>query len=155
MQSSHASSNSTCLISRVLQKTINGGKDFVHDHCNIAHGFSHFFTSIPLQKIETSPTRRLAQSDNNHHPRASMTCDVVPRVCRSAGSPGPDCCRKQCVNVETDAQNCGQCGKKCRYGEVCCRGSCVNVLFDPGNCGRCKNKCLKGGYCRHGMGNYA
>ena len=107
-----------------------------------------------LKKNETSTNGKLAQY-NTTTPRASMTCNVFPRVCRAAGSPGPDCCRKRCVNVETDARNCGQCGRKCRYGEVCCRGRCVNVLFDPRNCGWCKNRCKKGGHCKYGMCDYA
>ncbi|WOL02251.1 hypothetical protein Cni_G10970 [Canna indica] len=95
--------------------------------------------------------RLLAQ----YNPRSSMTCDKFPRVCRAGGSPGPDCCRKQCVNVMTDSRNCGQCGKKCRYGEACCGGKCVNVMYDPKNCGGCKKRCKKGSFCKYGMCSYA
>ncbi|CAD5171743.1 unnamed protein product [Musa acuminata subsp. malaccensis] len=90
-----------------------------------------------------------------YHPRGSMTCDNVPRVCRASGSPGPDCCRKQCVNVMTDNQNCGQCGKKCWFGQTCCGGSCVNVMYDPKNCGGCNKRCTKGCFCQFGMCSYA
>ncbi|CAL9103044.1 unnamed protein product [Musa acuminata var. zebrina] len=90
-----------------------------------------------------------------YHPRGSMTCDNVPRVCRASGSPGPDCCRKQCVNVMTDNQNCGQCGKKCWFGQACCGGSCVNVMYDPKNCGGCNKRCTKGCFCQFGMCSYA
>lgn len=32
-----------------------------------------------------------------------MTCDKFPRICRQKnGSPGPDCCKKKCVNVKKD-----------------------------------------------------
>ncbi|KAK8915943.1 hypothetical protein KSP39_PZI023000 [Platanthera zijinensis] len=91
------------------------------------------------------------------NPRATvmMTCDKFPRVCRSSGSPGPDCCRKQCVDVTADGVNCGECGKKCRYGDKCCGGSCVNVMYDRGNCGGCRSRCAKGSSCRHGMCGYA
>ncbi|KAA8515533.1 hypothetical protein F0562_018856 [Nyssa sinensis] len=51
--------------------------------------------------------RFLAQS-----PRAVQTCDKYPRVCAAKGSAGPDCCKKQCVNVMTNKLNCGMCGKK-------------------------------------------
>ncbi|KAJ6333798.1 hypothetical protein OIU77_009643 [Salix suchowensis] len=54
--------------------------------------------------------------------RAFMTCDKNPRVCRAQGSPGPDCCKKMCVNEKTDQFNCGKCGKKCKYTEICCGG---------------------------------
>ncbi|KAI6704569.1 hypothetical protein NL676_007531 [Syzygium grande] len=70
-------------------------------------------TPFPLR----SRNRLLAESV-----RTAMTCDRYPRVCRAAGSPGPDCCGKQCVDVATDRLNCGACGKRCRYGEMCCRG---------------------------------
>uniref|UniRef100_A0A7N0RFA5 Stigma-specific Stig1 family protein n=1 Tax=Kalanchoe fedtschenkoi TaxID=63787 RepID=A0A7N0RFA5_KALFE len=66
-----------------------------------------------------------------------MTCDKYPRVCRVAGSPGRDCCKKKCVNVDSDRANCGRCGKKCKFSEACCKGKCVNVLRDNKNCGRC------------------
>ena len=87
--------------------------------------------------------------------RGSMTCDRFPRVCRASGSPGPDCCRRPCVNVMSDNQNCGQCGTKCRFGQACCGGRCVNVMYDPKNCGGCKKRCKKGSFCQYGMCSYA
>ncbi|KAF8030216.1 hypothetical protein BT93_E2610 [Corymbia citriodora subsp. variegata] len=87
--------------------------------------------------------------------RMTTTCDRYPRVCRATGSPGPDCCGKQCVDVMTDRLNCGTCGKRCKYGEMCCRGSCVNPSVDEKHCGRCSNKCSKGSSCVHGLCNYA
>ncbi|URE06748.1 cAMP-regulated phosphoprotein/endosulfine conserved region, partial [Musa troglodytarum] len=44
----------------------------------------------------------------------------------------------------TDNQNCGQCGKKCWFGQACCGGSCVNVMYDRKNCGGCNKRCKKG-----------
>lgn len=93
----------------------------------------------------------LAQSN----PRGSKTCDKYPRVCHAKGSPGPYCCKKKCVNVTSDNQNCGWCGRRCGYGQTCCGGQCVNVLYDLRNCGACKNKCKQGGFCNYGMCNYA
>ncbi|KAM7481032.1 hypothetical protein LguiB_005615 [Lonicera macranthoides] len=78
-------------------------------------------------------------------PRAAMTCDKYPKVCKSKGSNGPDCCKKKCVNVTSDRLNCGKCGKKCKYSEICCRGKCVNPSKDEKHCGSCNNKCKKGG----------
>ncbi|XP_039123489.1 stigma-specific STIG1-like protein 1 [Dioscorea cayenensis subsp. rotundata] len=86
--------------------------------------------------------------------RFPMTCDKFPRVCRARGSPGPDCCRRTCVNVMIDSFNCGKCGRRCKYGEACCGGNCVNVFYDPKNCGGCKRKCVKGAYCSYGMCSY-
>ncbi|XWS15548.1 hypothetical protein CRYUN_Cryun34aG0009600 [Craigia yunnanensis] len=88
-------------------------------------------------------------------PRAVMTCNKYPRVCRVAGSPGPDCCKKKCVNVKTDRLNCGMCGKKCKYSEMCCNGQCVNPMSHKKHCGGCNNKCNKGSKCLYGMCSYA
>ncbi|XP_019168734.1 PREDICTED: stigma-specific STIG1-like protein 1 [Ipomoea nil] len=85
----------------------------------------------------------------------NQTCNKNPRICRAKGSPGPDCCKKKCVNVMNDRQNCGLCGKKCRYNETCCRGKCVSTLFDKNNCGGCRKKCKKGTTCVYGMCSYA
>ncbi|XP_027339501.1 stigma-specific STIG1-like protein 1 [Abrus precatorius] len=87
--------------------------------------------------------------------RGFMTCDKYPRVCRVKGSQGPDCCRKKCVNVSTDRNNCGKCGKKCKYSQMCCRGKCINPMFDKHHCGGCGNKCSKGNFCVYGMCSYA
>ncbi|KAK8543296.1 hypothetical protein V6N13_136181 [Hibiscus sabdariffa] len=88
--------------------------------------------------------------------KPSLTCDKFPRICRiKNGSPGPDCCKKKCVNVKKDRFNCGMCGYKCKYGEICCRGQCVNASFDKRNCGGCNNKCRRGEFCVYGMCNYA
>ncbi|OVA08780.1 Stigma-specific protein Stig1 [Macleaya cordata] len=82
------------------------------------------------------------------------TCNKFPRICRGKGSPGPDCCKKMCVNVMFDRLNCGMCGNKCKYGQICCGGSCVNPLWDRRHCGGCNIKCKKGDTCVYGMCNY-
>ena len=87
--------------------------------------------------------------------RAVMTCDKYPRACRAKGSPGPDCCKKKCVNVTIDRLNCGMCGKKCKYPEICCNGQCVNAMSNKKNCGGCSNRCKKGSKCQYGMCSYA
>ncbi|KAG8385769.1 hypothetical protein BUALT_Bualt03G0079700 [Buddleja alternifolia] len=88
--------------------------------------------------------------------RFSLTkCNNYPRVCRVKGSPGPDCCKKRCVNVAKDMLNCGKCGHKCKYSEICCKGKCINPLTDKKHCGGCNNKCKKGSKCVYGMCSYA
>ncbi|CAK7351445.1 unnamed protein product [Dovyalis caffra] len=87
--------------------------------------------------------------------RGFMTCNKYPRVCRIKGSPGPDCCKRKCVNVMTDKLNCGRCGKKCKYPEICCKGQCVNPMSNKKHCGGCRNKCKKGSTCQYGMCSYA
>ncbi|XP_022714418.1 stigma-specific STIG1-like protein 1 [Durio zibethinus] len=94
--------------------------------------------------------RFLAQSS-----RAAKTCDKNPKICRINGSPGPFCCNKKCVDIETDKFNCGKCGKKCNYSKICCEGKCVNPLSNQRHCGGCNNNCGKGNACLYGMCSYA
>ncbi|GKF40666.1 stigma-specific STIG1-like protein 1 [Tanacetum coccineum] len=89
------------------------------------------------------------------HSSGLLKCNKNPRLCRARGSPGPDCCKKKCVNVKTDKQNCGLCGKKCKHQEICCKGKCVNVMKDKRHCGGCDNRCKKGNTCVYGMCSYA
>ncbi|KAK1422581.1 hypothetical protein QVD17_17864 [Tagetes erecta] len=87
--------------------------------------------------------------------RGLVKCNKNPRLCRAKGSPGPDCCKKKCVNVKTDKQNCGLCGKKCKHQEICCKGKCVNLMRDKRHCGGCDNRCKRGNACIYGMCTYA
>ncbi|KAL4563016.1 hypothetical protein LXL04_027047 [Taraxacum kok-saghyz] len=81
--------------------------------------------AIPTYGSLRGASRFLAQQ-----PRDSLKCNKNPRICRAKGSQGPDCCKKKCVNVKTDKQNCGLCGKKCKNQEICCNGKCVNLMAD-------------------------
>ncbi|KAL2341312.1 hypothetical protein Fmac_009252 [Flemingia macrophylla] len=69
----------------------------------------------------SSESEELASLRGHRSVRGAMTCDKYPRVCRVKGSQGPDCCHKKCVNVSTDRNNCGMCGKRCKYSQVCCK----------------------------------
>ena len=84
-----------------------------------------------------------------------LTCKRAPRVCRAKGSPGPNCCKKKCVNLFRDRRNCGKCGKKCKYNQICCNGKCVNPSFNKRHCGGCNNRCSSGGLCAFGLCSYA
>ncbi|KAL4562515.1 hypothetical protein LXL04_034721 [Taraxacum kok-saghyz] len=87
--------------------------------------------------------------------RGFRKCNKNPRLCRAKGSPGPDCCNKKCVKVTVDKQNCGLCGRKCKYMEICCKGSCVNPMVNKRHCGGCNYVCRRGYVCVHGMCGYA
>ncbi|KAL3377565.1 hypothetical protein AABB24_003797, partial [Solanum stoloniferum] len=117
---------------------------------------------VPLNETDESSSSiirgasRFLLSHKSHYQKSKtihkrVTCNKNPRICRSKGSPGPFCCKKKCVNVLADRQNCGLCGKKCRYNETCCRGKCVNTLFHKRHCGGCGNKCQQGSSCVYGM----
>nr|GEW12165.1 stigma-specific STIG1-like protein 1 [Tanacetum cinerariifolium] len=61
---------------------------------------------VPTYGSLRGSSRFLAQ-----HSSGLLKCNKNPRLRRARGSPGPDCCNKKCVNVKTDKQNCGLCGK--------------------------------------------
>ncbi len=63
-------------------------------------------------------------------------------------------CSGKCVDVATDQNNCGACGKTCEPGAVCdngscgcpdgemtCEGACVDIKTDVNNCGGCGMTC--------------
>ncbi|KAL4271191.1 hypothetical protein GQ457_13G002060 [Hibiscus cannabinus] len=101
--------------------------------------------------ITIAEGRLLLQKKRSHR----ATCNKFPGICRAKGSPGPQCCKKKCVNVLRDRQNCGKCGKKCKYNETCCKGKCVNPSFNTKHCGGCNNRCGNGEFCVFGLCNYA
>lgn len=128
---------------------------------------SSFFNYVKNHNVTKNPTTPSSESEElgslrgskglhgHKNVRGAMTCDKYPRVCRVKGSEGPDCCKKKCVNVSMDRNNCGKCGKRCKYSQVCCKGKCVNPMFDKHHCGRCDNKCNKGDSCVYGLCSYA
>ncbi|OAY25888.1 stigma-specific STIG1-like protein 1 [Manihot esculenta] len=137
-----------------LSTTPSEGESLMDDNDGVVEENS----DIPWQENQETTSsflrgtkRFLAQKTRG----VQMTCDKYPRVCRAKGSPGPDCCKKKCVNVMTDKLNCGKCGKKCKYPEICCKGVCVNPMSNKKHCGGCNNKCKQGSKCVYGMCSYA
>ena len=79
-------------------------------------------------------------------------------------------CRGNCVDTQTDHDNCGGCANTCAAGQVCqnsqcaatggtsqcasgqisCSGDCVNKTTDHDNCGACGTKCGSGEFCVKG-----
>jgi hypothetical protein len=39
----------------------------------------------------------------------------------------PTCCGAQCVDMETDINNCGDCNRRCARDKVCRGGACILV----------------------------
>ncbi len=75
-------------------------------------------------------------------------------------------CSGVCVDLATDAANCGGCGNACTGGEGCvagkcvapcmngqtmCGGKCVDLASDPAHCGDCKTACTNGLVCSAGQ----
>jgi stigma-specific protein Stig1 len=53
------------------------------------------------------------------------------------------CCAGRCVDVSSDAANCGACGAACPGGSACCGATCADLATDPYNCGRCGTACVE------------
>jgi hypothetical protein len=83
-------------------------------------------------------------------------CSLAPRLTM---------CKGNCVDVQTDVNNCGACGRACptspglgssclngtcacAQGFTLCNDTCVNLRFDSYNCGTCGNACDGGSPCR-------
>ncbi|RWR96118.1 stigma-specific STIG1-like protein 1 [Cinnamomum micranthum f. kanehirae] len=110
---------------------------------------------LPLPVSQSYTGRGMGRFLAQGKPKASVTCDKYPRICRAKGSGGPDCCNKQCVDVQMDRLNCGVCGNKCKYAETCCEGHCVNLSYNDKHCGKCSHSCSKKGSCAYGLCSYA
>ncbi len=54
------------------------------------------------------------------------------------------CCNHACVDVGSDATNCGQCDATCAAGQSCCTGQCADITNDVANCGACGQPCPAG-----------
>lgn len=65
---------------------------------------------------------------------------------------GLSSCGGACLDLQTDAGNCGACGNPCPAGFACCGGVCVDLLTDDNHCGYCGNPCerltCRGGLCQ-------
>jgi hypothetical protein len=113
----------------------------------------------------TTTTLAKIHSELTVTPAAKKTCDSGDTLC------GPDC-----VDLDTNPYNCGQCGvnctdiangrSKCSYGTcilVACPlryGDCnqvakdgceIDLYVDVKNCGECGHACSVGQYCEKGI----
>ncbi|MQM00636.1 hypothetical protein Taro_033378 [Colocasia esculenta] len=87
-------------------------------------------------------------------------CWRRPWVCHDQSDQFPPfawkmCCNNRCIDVRSDANNCGVCGVRCPFSWTCCNGMCVDPKTNPFHCGACNNQCAFGSLCSHGMCGYA
>ncbi|KAL9670876.1 hypothetical protein QQ045_008435 [Rhodiola kirilowii] len=114
-----------------------------------------FITVLLLSLGILAQSKTVVADDDHQSLEFPKTCDQVPKLCLHKGSPGPECCNRQCVNLERNKFNCGKCGAKCRFDEICCGGKCVNPFRHDEHCGQCGNSCGRGDSCVYGMCAYA
>jgi hypothetical protein len=83
----------------------------------------------------------------------------------SDGCPGGlSACGGQCIDLSSDAANCGSCGQVCAQGQPCaggscgcpagatpCGGKCKQLSYDADNCGSCGHVCAVGTPCVGGQ----
>ncbi|RHN46736.1 putative stigma-specific protein Stig1 [Medicago truncatula] len=90
-------------------------------------------------KIEANPISLIPKDEVKENPSTLM-------LLLSAGENPPRsvCCRNRCVDVTSDADNCGFCGIRCPFigNWQCCNRFCANINFSPFNCGACGIRCL-------------
>jgi hypothetical protein len=91
---------------------------------------------------------------------AQALCALAPKI---ACIQSQTLCDKTCVDLATDAANCGTCGMACSDADPClngvcgcpagttaCARSCVDLMTRPDNCGACGVSCGIGGSCENG-----
>ena len=160
------------------------GSDCVSGVCTEAAGsFTGTAVGCPTGEIYcngrcadlSSDTQNCGLCGNRCPPGSACVSGVCTRT-SGAGTTGvgsaccPDGdtnCNGQCVNLLTDTQSCGRCGRACPEGTKCidgaciavaccsegntnCNGKCVNLLTDTQNCGRCSKVCPEGTTCIDG-----
>lgn len=83
--------------------------------------------------------------------------------------PGKEACQELCVDLKSDPEHCGECGKACPGTQACVAGACatscptgellctssgktacVNPKGDNANCGMCDKRCKAGEVCYAG-----
>jgi hypothetical protein len=126
-------------------------------------------TSISLQTGASLAGRALARNgavtlDDNQITSASCapgTGESDGGVASLSCCDGTKLCGSTCANLQTDANNCGSCGKHCSDSEVCsggacapcpasrtqCKDQCADLGSDPFNCGACGKVCATSQSC--------
>jgi hypothetical protein len=91
--------------------------------------------------------------------RADRCPDLISPDTLPPCLPGTTRCSGTCVDLKTDSNNCGACGKVCAAGTSCsnklccgaglvnCSGTCVDLKTDSSNCGACGKVCAAGTSC--------
>jgi hypothetical protein len=104
-------------------------------------------------------------------PTGAEVCDGLDNDCNGIVDDGCLCpdflisCSGVCVDLSTDNNNCGRCGKSCSVigrascldghcvcddGLLVCTDVCIDPMSDPRNCGACGHSCEAGFACCDG-----
>lgn len=92
----------------------------------------------------------------------SFACSEPEEAGDDPSCEGLTACAGDCVDTQSDAKHCGECGASCDEGQVCRAGSCVtecesgerlcgetcvDTLSDAKHCGGCDEACDEGQAC--------
>ncbi|MSP60615.1 MAG: hypothetical protein EXR72_09800 [Myxococcales bacterium] len=90
-----------------------------------------------LPKNDTCPKNSYCLATNGSY-------DCFPGCKLNGDCPGMVCCGHVCIDVKTDANNCGMCNTACGISSTCCGGTCVDPAKNPAHCGACGKACPNG-----------
>jgi len=108
---------------------------------------------IPKDNANKYSTNTSVEVEAVSEDQESPNCGTQPWICDTEEPPPRRvCCRNRCVDVFSDADNCGLCGLACPMigNWQCCWGVCVNINFSPLNCGACGRPCRAATPCLFG-----
>jgi stigma-specific protein Stig1 len=129
-----------------------------HDACGFASDAATEWSMVlPLSCVrnQTVNVRGWAVTcDANGTITSSVPCTRPPGP--SCAPPQPDACgvgtSQFCTDLQTDLDNCGQCGNACPFWAGCAQGACYPPpSCAPGTCGDCGNVCAFWETCSDGQ----
>jgi hypothetical protein len=141
------------------QTCVGDGDDQDHGDKDKDKGKGNSGGKGSLRVATAATTSHDASHDNDH--------DDDDLECVGACPAGMTACDGRCVDLRSDADNCGRCDNECEesHGKVCsngkcaakcaptltnCTGSCIDKTTDPANCGACGLVCGCGQVCDAG-----
>ncbi|KAH7332512.1 hypothetical protein KP509_20G091900 [Ceratopteris richardii] len=109
---------------------------------------SHVAAAVRAEMLPKAFQRVLIGSGGGCASNAALCADA------SLYSQKSTCCKGVCVDIRSNAENCGRCGLRCAAQLMCCGGNCVDPLSDNVHCGECNRSCPSAD-CHLGLCGYA